>query len=99
MSVLGITQVISARKSPWQNPFAERVIGSIRRECTDHVIALGELHLARVLRRYATYYNEARCHLSLRGNAPLPRQIEDGLGEVVAIPHLGGLHHRYVRAA
>ena len=93
------TQVISARKSPWQNPFAERVISSIRRECTDHVIALGERHLVRVLRRFATYYNESRTHLSLDGNSPSPRQVEDGPGDVIAVPHLGGLHHRYVRAA
>ena len=99
MSVLGINQVISAKQSPWQNPFAERVIGSIRRECTDHIIALGERHLARVLRRYATYYNESRTHLSLDRNSPSPRVVESGAGEIVAIPHLGGLHHRYARAA
>ncbi len=99
IKAIGISEVISARKSPWQNPFVERVIGSIRRECTDHVIALGERHLVRVLRRYATYYNESRCHLSLESNSPLPRQIEDGPGEVIAISHLGGLHHRYSRAA
>ncbi len=96
---IGVEEVISARKSPWQNPFAERVIGSIRRECTDHVIALGERHLVRVLRRYATYYNESRTHLSPMGNSPSPRQVEHGSGEVIAIPHLGGLHHRYGRAA
>ncbi len=59
VGVLGLAEVVSARKSPWQNPFAERVIGSIRRECTDHIIALGERHLVRVLRRYAIYYNDA----------------------------------------
>ena len=96
--ILGINEVISARKSPWQNPFAERVIGSIRRECTDHIIALGERHLARVLQRYATYYNESRTHLALDRNSPSPRFVEDGPGDVIAIPHLGGLHHRYARA-
>ena len=96
---MGIEEVISARKSPWQNPFAERVIGSIRRDRTDHIIALGERHLVRILPRYATYYNESRCHMSLDGNSPFPRQVEDGPGEVIAVSHLGGLHHRYSRAA
>ena len=81
------------------NPYAERVIGSIRRECTDHIIALGERHLLQTLIRYAAYYNDARCHLSLDRNAPEPRGAEDGPGEVVVTPHLGGLHHRYGRAA
>ncbi|MCP4963918.1 MAG: transposase [bacterium] len=96
---MGIEEVISARKSPWQNPYVERVIGSIRRECTDHIIALGERHLLRTLLKYQAYYNEARCHMSLDGNAPEARLVEDGLGPVVATPHLGGLHHRYGRAA
>ena len=99
IGILGITQVISAKQSPWQNPFAERAIGSIRRECTDHIIALGARHLVRTLRRYATYYNESRTHLCLDRNSPLPRSVEKGNGDVVAIPHLGGLHHRYARAA
>ncbi len=99
LPALGIEPVISARKSPWQNPYAERVIGSIRRECTDHIIAIGERHLLQTLLRYATYYNESRCHLSLEGDAPKPRPIENGLGEVIATPHLRGLHHRYGRAA
>ncbi len=92
-------RIISAKQSPWQNPFAERVIGSIRRECTDHIIALGERHLVRILRRYATYYNESRTHMALYGNAPSPRLLQKGPGDVIAIPHLGGLHHRYNRAA
>jgi putative transposase len=99
LSALGIEQVLSARKSPWQNPFAERVIGSIRRECTDHIVPLGERHLSRVLALYATYYNKSRPHLSLDGNSPTPRFVHNGEAEVMAIPHLGGLHHRYVRAA
>ena len=99
LDILGINQVISAKKSPWQNPYAERVIGSIRRECTDHIIPLGERHLSRVLRRYAAYYNESRTHLALDRNSPLPRSIEDGIGQIIATPHLGGLHHRYTRAA
>ena len=77
--------MISARRSPWQNPFVERVIGSIRRECTDHVIALGEDHLRRVLNEYVDYYNRSRTHLSLDGNAPLPREVEP-IGDFVAEP-------------
>ena len=99
LAAIGIKEVISARKSPWQNPYAERVIGSIRRECTDHIIALGERHLLATLLKYQAYYNQARCHMSLDKNAPDPRLVEDGIGAVVATPHLGGLHHRYGRAA
>jgi predicted LPLAT superfamily acyltransferase len=77
----------------------ERAIGSIRHECTDHVIALGEGHLRRVLRECARYYNGSRCHMSLEGNAPEPCEVEDGRGPVLAVAHLGGLHHRYARAA
>ena len=76
-SVLMVEE-ISARKPPWQNPYVERVVGSIRRECTDHVIALGERHLARVLSRYASYYSGSLTHLSLMGNSPVPRAVEDG---------------------
>ncbi len=94
-----IEEVISARKSPWQNPYVERAIGSIRRERTDHIIALGERHLLRTLLKYQAYYNEARCHMSLDGNAPEARLVEDGIGAVVATPHLGGLHNRHGRAA
>ena len=99
IAAMGIEEVVNAKQSPWHNPFAERVVGSIRRECTDHVIALGEGHLARVLRSYADYYNRSRCHLSLERNAPEPREVENGPGQVRAIAHLGGLHHRYTRAA
>ncbi len=97
---MGIMEIITSRKSPWQNPFAERVIGSIRRECLDHVIVFGEDHLRRVLRAYVHYYNESRPHLSLERNAPIPRKIERPTkGRVIAIPKAGGLHHRYKRAA
>ncbi len=96
---LGIREVVSAKQSPWQNPYVERVIGSIRRECTDHIVALNEGHLRSVLRDYVGYYNSARCHQALGGNAPEPRNVEDGPGAVVAKPYVGGLHHRYTRAA
>jgi transposase InsO family protein len=97
---MGMEQVVTARRSPWQNPCAERVIGSIRRECVDHMIVLGENHLRRILLGYQAYYNEARTHLSLERNSPVPRELEPpSKGRVVAIPHLGGLHHRYLRAA
>ena len=99
LAAMGIAEVISARKSPWQNPYVERVIGSIRRECTDHIVALGERHLLRTLLAYQRYYNQARCHLHVERNAPEPRLVEGGDGEVIATAHLGGLHHRYGRAA
>jgi transposase InsO family protein len=98
VDAMGIEQVVSGRKCPWQNPYCERVIGSIRRECTDHVIPLGERHLQRILNEYVTYYNEARTHLSLNGNSPLERVIEI-TGRVASKPVLGGLHHRYRRVA
>jgi putative transposase len=97
---LGIEEVIIAPRSPWRNPFAESVIASIRRECLDHVIVLSEAHLRRILTRYFAYYHESRTHVSLDRNAPLPRRIEHpSEGSVVAIHQLGGLHHRYARAA
>ena len=97
---LGIEEVITAPRSPWQNPFAERVIGSIRRECLNHLIVFNEAHLRRILTRYFAYYHESRTHLSLDRNAPVPREVEPpSNGRVIAIPRLGGLHHRYTRAA
>ena len=95
---MGIEPLISSPRSPWQNAYVERVIGSIRRECTDHVIAMSEKHLLRVLREYVAYYNESRTHYLLDGNAPIARRVEQ-MGEIVATPVLGGLHHRYSRAA
>ena len=95
ISAIGMKEVISAKKSPWQNPFVERVIGSIRRECTDHLVPLNEAHLRKILSEYVEYYNRSRCHQSLDGNAPEPRPVETGDGSVYAIPHLGGLHHHY----
>ena len=97
---MGIEQVITSYRSPWQNGYVERVIGSIRRECTDHVIALSESHLRRLLRSYIDYYNRSRCHTALDGDAPQHRERQETTeGPVVAIPQVGGLHHRYVRAA
>jgi transposase InsO family protein len=98
LRALGIKEVITAPRSPWQNPLAERVIGSIRRECLDHVIVLNEVHLLRLLRSYFTYYHEARTHLSLDNQPPEPRAVEGPeRGRVVAVPMVGGLHHRYRR--
>jgi transposase InsO family protein len=97
---LGINEVQTAPHSPWQNPFAERLVGSIRRECLDHVVVLGERHLRRTLTRYFAYYHEARTHLSLDKDAPDVRSIElPEAGRIVEIPEVGGLHHRYVRRA
>ena len=98
IEAIGMKEVVSAKQSPWQNPFVERVIGSIRRECTDHLIPLDDAHLRTILGEYVVYYNTARCHQSLDGNAPEPRAVDDGEGSVYAIPHLGGLHHEYRRA-
>ena len=97
---MGIEEVLIAPRAPWQNPYAERVIGSIRRECLDHVIVLNEDHLRRILTSYLGYYHQSRPHLSLERNAPVPRNIElPSKGKVISIPEVGGLHHRYSRAA
>jgi len=90
-----IEEVITAPHSPWQNPFVERLIGSIRRECLNHVLVLGERHLRRILARYFEYYHRARTHLSLDKDTPDGRPIEPaGLGTIIPIPEVGGLHHR-----
>jgi transposase InsO family protein len=97
---LGIEEVVSAPRSPWKNPYAERVIGTIRRECLDHVIILNERHLRRILREYFSYYHTCRTHLSLQKDTPEPRPVEPlEMGRVVAFPRIGGLHHRYERVA
>jgi hypothetical protein len=83
-------------QSPWQNGYAERLIGSIRRECLDNVVVFGERHLSHLLRSYQKYYNDARTHLSLDKDAPVSRAIET-VGSIIAKPLLGGLHHQYVR--
>jgi len=87
-------------RSPWQNPFVERAIGSIRRDCLDHAIVLGELHLRRILRGYLGYYHRSRTHLSLNKDPPHPRLTEaPEMGAIVSFPCVGGLHHRYTRLA
>jgi len=97
---MGIEEVVIAYRSPWQSPYVERLIGSIRRECLDHGIVLNERHLRRILSDYFDYYHHARAHLSLDHNSPVPREVElPCLGRVVAIPMVGGLHHPYRRAA
>ena len=97
---MGIHEVLTAPRSPWQNAYAERVIGSIRRECLDHVIVVNEIGLSRILTQYFAYYHQSRTHLSLAKDAPQPRLVAPPtLGPVVAIPQVGGLHHRYARRA
>ena len=92
---MGIREVLIAPRAPWQNPFAERLIGSIRRECLDHVLVLNERHLRRLLRAYLAYYNTTRPHQALRNDSPLPRDVHlPALGNVLAIPLVAGLHHR-----
>ena len=97
---MGIHEVRIAPRAPWQNPFVERVIGSLRRECLDHFLILSEAHLRRLLRAYGAYYNTTRPHQSLDNNSPQPRVIEPpACGRIIAIPQVGGLHHRYQRVA
>jgi transposase InsO family protein len=97
---MGIREVLIAPRAPWQNPFVERVIGSLRRECLDQVLILSEAHLRRLLRSYFAYYNTTRPHQSLDNNSPQPRVIEPPpCGRIIAMPQVGGLHHRYQRAA
>ncbi len=97
---MGIEQVLTAPRSPWQNPYCERVIGTLRRECIDHVIVLGEQHLRRILRRYLEYYHSSWTHLALDKDTPKLRKREStDEGKVIALPMVGGLHHRYTRVA
>ena len=100
IQAIGIEQIMTAPRSPWQNPFCERLIGSIRRDCLNHVIILGELHLRKILASYFRYYHKYRTHLSLDKDAPEPRPIQAvNLGEIIEIPEVGGLHHHYKRRA
>ena len=97
---MGIEQVLTATRSPWQNPYAERVIGSIRRECLDHTIIFNERHLRRVLKMYFRYYHICRTHLGLEKDCPNTRPVQPPeLGVIDEEPMVGGLHHRYIRQA
>ena len=96
LRAMGIRDKPTAPASPWQNGFAERLIGSIRRECLDHIIVLSEAHLRRILRSYADYYNGVRTHRSLYKDAPVFRPVQR-TGSIKPFPILGGLHHHYVR--
>ena len=96
LRAMGIRDKPIAPASPWQNGFAERLIGSIRRECLDHIIVSGEAHLRRILISYAAYYNSVRTHRSLHKDAPISRPIHQ-TGIIRSHPILGGLHHHYVR--
>jgi hypothetical protein len=100
VEAMGITEVITAPRSPWQNAYVERVIGSIRRECLDHIVIFNERHLRRILSSYVDYYQRTRTHLSLDKDCPDPRPIMPRrIGKVIANPQVGGLHHRYERLA
>jgi transposase InsO family protein len=97
---MGINQVLSAPRSPWQRAYGERVIGTIRRECLDHVIVRGERSLSGHLQGFVDYYHQSRTHLGLEKDSPEPRPIQSAqTGRVVAIREAGGLHHRYERRA
>jgi putative transposase len=97
---LGIEEVLSAPRSPWQRAYVERVIGTLRRECLDHVIVFNEASLRRHVKSFVTYYHESRTHLSLAKDAPEPRAVQPPeVGRIVAMPQVGGLHHRYGRRA
>ena len=97
---MGIEEVLTAPRSPWQSPYVERLIGSIRRDCLDHVVVMSEEHLRRLLKRYFAYYHGSRTHLSLAMDCPCPRPEQSPeIGEVIEIPQVGGLHHRYERRA
>jgi transposase InsO family protein len=96
LRAMGIRDKPISPGSPWQNCFAERLIGSIRRKCVDHLVVFGEEHLRWILRSYARYYNEARTHSSLNKDAPVSRPIQP-IGRIVSHALVGGLHHQYVR--
>lgn len=100
VEAMGIAEVITAPRSPWQNAYTERVIGSIRRECLDYVIVFNERHLRRVLSSYMDYYHGTRTHLSLNKDCADTRPVRPPKrGKVIAIAQVGGLHHRYERLA
>ncbi|MEO6946619.1 MAG: integrase core domain-containing protein, partial [Nitrobacter sp.] len=93
---IGIRDRPTSPRSPWQNAYFERLIGSIHRECVDHIVVFGERHLRHVLLSYMTYYNDARTHLSLNKDAPVPRAAE-AIGRIISRLILGGLHYQYGR--
>jgi transposase InsO family protein len=97
---MGMKQKLISPRSPWQKPYVERLIGSIRRECLDHVIVLNERQLRQILTSYLKYYHEVRPHRSLEHDSPIPRPLQspDG-GKVIEMPLVGGLHHHYLRQA
>jgi hypothetical protein len=98
--VMGLEEVVTAPRAPWQNPFVERLIGSLRRKCLDHVIVWNERSLRRCLRQYLAYYHVWGTHLSLDKDPPVPRRVQPtASGTIVRVPHLGGLHHHYARRA
>jgi len=100
VAAMGIKEVLSTPRSPWERAFVERVIGTIRRECLDHVIVFNQASLYRHMKSFLAYYHESRTHLSLVKDAPEPRPVQPSeRGAVVAIPQVGGLHHRYERRA
>lgn len=97
---LGIREVKTAPRSPWQNPYAERLVGTLRRDCIDHVIVFSNNHLRRLLRHYLAYYHTCRTHLSPEKDSPEPRPVElREYGKIIETPLIGGLHHRYGRLA
>jgi putative transposase len=100
VKAMGIKEVVTAPRSPWQNPYVERIIGSIRRECLEHIIVFNEGHLRNVLSSYFQYYHKTRTHLSLDKDCPEPRPIQPpSAGKIIAFPEMGGLHRRYERRA
>jgi transposase InsO family protein len=97
---VGIQEMLSAPRSSWQRAYIERVIGSIRRECLDHMIVYNEASLYRLIKSFVAYYHETRTHLSLHKDAPMSRPVQPpGSGRVIALPQVGGLYHRYERRA
>ena len=99
VEALGVEELVTAPRSPWQNPYMERFIGSARRECFDHVVVLGEHHARHVIRHDLGYYHDARTHLSLGKDSPARRPVQSAADGPVAIPQVGGLHHKYQRVA
>jgi putative transposase len=100
VEAIGIKEILTAPRSPWQNAYVERMIGSVRRDCLDHVLIFNERGPRRILRLYFDYYEKSRTHLGLQKDAPIPRPVQPpSLGKVIAMPQVGGLHHRYERRA